>query len=74
MADYRDRTFRDACDRISKNCKYPLQLKVKQHRAVASFLEGNDVLAVLPMGFGKSLISKSLLLLAKWKESVTTPH
>ena len=33
-----------------------LQLKAEQERAVRGLLLGRDVLAILPTGFGKSLI------------------
>ena len=35
---------------------FPLVLKVDQHGAVNSVLDGHDVLAVFATGFGKSLI------------------
>ena len=39
-----------------------LLLKKEQHDAINSLLQGNDVLAVLPTGFGKSVIYQSFLL------------
>ena len=39
-----------------------LVLKEKQKVVVKNFLEGKDVFAVLPTGFGKSLISQSFIM------------
>ena len=39
-----------------------MNLKVEQRDAVGYLLDGNDVLAVFPMGFGTNLISNSLSL------------
>ena len=35
-------------------------LKEEQERAIKELILGNDVLAILPMGFGKSMTSKPL--------------
>jgi superfamily II DNA helicase RecQ len=39
----------------------PFNLKPEQEIAVRDLLEGKDVLAVLPTGFGKSLIYQTFL-------------
>ena len=46
------RVISDAVSQLSK----PLLLKTEQELAVKSLLEERDVLAVLPTGFGKSLV------------------
>ena len=42
--------------RIYQKSKYPIELKPEQRQAVKAVLKGGDVLAVLPTGYGKSLI------------------
>ena len=44
-------------------------LKRQQKEAVSRSLEGKDVLAVLPTGFGKSLIYQSFILAKEMAES-----
>ena len=62
--------FRAACAKISEYFHLNLNLKVEQRNAVTSPLERNDILAILPTGFGKSLIFfKSLIL--RLKENAT---
>ena len=39
-----------------------LVFKQKQEKAVKNLLEGKDVFAVLPTGFGKSLIYQSFIM------------
>ena len=56
MADSRECVLREACDYLSNYLKFPLELKLEQRKAVHSLLGGDDVLAVLPTGYGKSLI------------------
>ncbi|XP_015779804.1 PREDICTED: probable Werner syndrome ATP-dependent helicase homolog 1 [Acropora digitifera] len=41
---------------VDKLCDSTASLKVEQRDAVVSLLDGHDILAVLPTGFGKSLI------------------
>ena len=51
------REFSEECfdfDRFSASCLGGLVLKREQKEAVSRLLEGKDVLAVLPTGFGKS--------------------
>lgn len=56
MAESRDAVLREACDHLSNNLKFRLQLKPEQRNAVKCLLEKDDVLAVLLTGYGKSLI------------------
>ncbi|CAB4034865.1 ATP-dependent helicase SGS1, partial [Paramuricea clavata] len=46
----------NVCDRHSHSLRKKLTLEDEQKEAVKSFLSGRDVLAILPTGFGKSLI------------------
>ncbi|XP_022809537.1 ATP-dependent helicase SGS1-like [Stylophora pistillata] len=55
MAERRDVVLREACDHLSNNLKFAL-LKPDQRNAVDYLLKKDDVLAVLPTGYGKSLI------------------
>ncbi|PFX15880.1 52 kDa repressor of the inhibitor of the protein kinase [Stylophora pistillata] len=55
MAEKRDAVLREACDHLSNNLKFMLQLKPEQRNAVDYLLKKDDVLAVLPTGYGKSL-------------------
>ena len=50
---------------VDKLCDSTASLKVEQHDAVVSLLDGHDFLAVLPMGFGKSLIFQVFVLAAE---------
>ena len=36
--------------------KYPLTLRPEQSQAVEGLLQGRDILAILPTGYGKSMI------------------
>lgn len=56
MAERRDTVLREACDHLSNNLKFTLQLKPEQRNAVDYLLKKDDVLAGLPTGYGKSLI------------------
>jgi len=56
-------------DRLSASCLGGLVLKREQKEAVSRLLEGKDVLAVLPTGFGKSLIYQSFVLAKEMAES-----
>ena len=49
---------------IGKLCAF-LSLRVEQRDAVVSLLDGHDVLAVLPTGFGKSLIIQVFVIAAE---------
>ena len=40
-------------------------LKAKQKKAIEQFYEKNNLLAILPTGYGKSLIYQLFVLLAK---------
>jgi len=66
------REFSGECfdfDRLSASCLGGLVLKREQKEAVSRLLEGKDVLAVLPTGFGKSLIYQSYVLVKEMAES-----
>ena len=39
---------------IEKSCDFTVSLEVEQLNAMASLLDGHDVLALLPTGFGKT--------------------
>ena len=58
----RDVLLRKAIDKL---CDFTLSLKVEQRDAVDSLLDGHDVLAVLPTGFGKSLIFQVFVIAAE---------
>ena len=45
-----------ACENFSLHLKSPLNLRPEQRQAMEALLQGRDVLAVLPTGYGKSLI------------------
>ena len=50
-----------------------LVLKDKQEEALKSLLDGKDVFAVLPAGFGKSLIYQSFVIAKEIDGCVTDP-
>ena len=54
MADGDD--IRKACDNFSLNLKYSLTLRPEKRPAVEALLQGRDILAILPTGYGKSMI------------------
>jgi len=59
------REFSGECfdfDRLSASFLGGFVLKREQKEAVSRLLEGKDVLAVLPTGFGKSLIYQSFVM------------
>ena len=55
MADGDD-VIHKACENFSLHLKYPLTLRPEQCQAVEALLQGRDVLAILPTGYGKSRI------------------
>jgi len=66
------REFSGECfdfDRLSASCLGGLVLKHEQKECVSRLLEGKDVLAVLPTGFGKSLIYQCFVLAKEMAES-----
>ena len=66
------REFAGKCfdfDRLSASCLGGLVLKCEQKEAVSRLLKGKDVLAVLPTGFGKSLIYQGFILAKEMAES-----
>ena len=56
MAERREDVLQEACKHLSSYLKFKLQLKPEQRNAVEYLLNHDDVLAVLPTGYGKSLI------------------
>jgi len=56
-------------DHLYASCLGGLVLKHEQKEAASRLLEGKDVLAVLPTGFGKSLIYQSFVLVKEMAES-----
>ena len=56
MAERREEVLQVACAHLSSHLKFKLQLKPEQRNAVEYLLNHDDVLAVLPTGYGKSLI------------------
>lgn len=50
--DFVENAFR----KLSASSVYPMRLKHEQKEAVDSLLQGRDVLAVMPTGYGKSFI------------------
>ena len=55
----------EACRKLSETLNFPFKLKTEQRKALESLLNGNDVLAVLPTGYGKSLIFQLYILVAQ---------
>ncbi|CAB4043304.1 ATP-dependent DNA helicase Q1, partial [Paramuricea clavata] len=55
----------EACRKLSEKLNFPFKLKTEQRNALESLLNGNDVLAVLPTGYGKSLIFQLYILVAQ---------
>lgn len=47
---------RKQVSKLKTFCEFAMNLKVEQRDAVGYLLDGNDVLAVFPMGFGTNLI------------------
>ena len=58
----RDVSLRKAIDKL---CDFTVSLNVEQRDAVASLLDGHDVLAVLPTGFGESPIFQVFVIAAE---------
>ena len=61
------RKARKACDNFSLHLKYPLTLRPEQRQAVEGLLQGRDILAILPTGFGKSMIFQVYVAVAALK-------
>jgi len=57
---------------IVKEIDSTLILKDKQRTAIKAFVGRKDVFAVLPTGFGKSLIYQLAPMVAKWLHSWRT--
>ena len=54
-----------ACEELLNKFNVSVELKNEQRIAITSLLRGSDVLAVLPTGFGKSLIYQMLVLVGQ---------
>ena len=55
----------DVLRQLATKLRFSLELKVEQRETLNSLLDGSDVLAVLPTGYGKSLIFQLLVLVGK---------
>lgn len=68
MASYQPETTLDAIlvDALRKRGLGDLILKKEQHECIKSIINAKDVLAVLPTGFGKSLIFQLLPDVFDW--------
>ena len=64
MAASRECVLREASEFLSNHLKFSLEPKPEQRNAVHSLLKGEDVLAVLPTGYGKSLIFQLFVVAA----------
>ena len=51
----KEAALKDAANRAAIKLGYAMGMKKEQLEVVLAFLSGNDVFAVLPTGFGKSL-------------------
>ena len=58
----RDVFLRKAIDKL---CDFTASLNVEQRNAVVFLLDGQDVLAVFPMGFGKNVIFQVFVIVAE---------
>ena len=58
----RDVSLRKAIDKL---CAFTVSFKVEQRAAVASLLDGHDVVAVSTTGFGRSSIFQVFVLAAE---------
>ena len=56
MAEWVEEVLQEACAHLSSYMKFKLELKPEQRSAVEYLLNQDDVLAILPTGYGKSLI------------------
>ena len=54
VARFPEERTMQACKRVSLSLGYP-SLKEEQQKVIVKFVQGEDVFAVLPTGFGKSL-------------------
>ena len=66
-AESRSIEIKNVLDELSRKLNFCLKLKDGQSKALNSILDGNDVLAVLPTGYGKSLIFQLSVLVEERK-------
>jgi superfamily II DNA helicase RecQ len=64
--------FQEVSERISETFKCKLRLKDEQRLAITSLLNKKDVFAVLPTGFGKSLIYQYFVFVKERLSSTAT--
>ena len=55
----------EACSKLSEKLYFPFKLKTEQRKALESLLYGDHVLAILPTGYGKSVIFQLYVLVAQ---------
>ena len=60
-AEHNDNVISRAIEDLGIAAGRSFRLKREQHTAVTNLLAGKDVLAVLPTGFGKSLIYQTFV-------------
>jgi superfamily II DNA helicase RecQ len=66
-AESRSIEIKNVLDELSRKLNFCLKLKDGQSKALNSILDGNDVFAVLPTGYGKSLIFQLSVLVEERK-------
>ena len=64
----RDVSLRKAIDKL---CDFTVSLNVEQRDAVASLLDGDDVVAVSPTGFGESPIFQVFVIAAEIERAIS---
>lgn len=64
-SDNRSIAVKNVLEELSRKLNFCFKLKAEQSRALNNFLDGNDVFAVLPTGYGKSLIFQLSVLVAE---------
>lgn len=73
MAERRsERAIERVIRELSNKFDVSVQLKDEQRMALSCLLDGSDVLAVLPTGYGKSLIFQLLVLVGQAAETQTS--
>ena len=62
---FNEGNFEEALRKTTENLPGNIVLKTEQKRSVQQLIFGGDLLAVLPTGFGKSLVFQLLVLVAE---------